>query len=92
MDVGLVDAYCLPFEVEELLKLAEGGPILAIEDNYAGGIGSEIAEAAAKSGRGRVECMFVHNLPKSGKTPEDVLAYCHLGETDILARAKTLVG
>lgn len=92
IDVTLVDAYCLPFETDELLKLAEGGPILTVEDNYNGGIGSEIAEAAARAGKGRVELMYVQNLPKSGKTPEDVLAYCHLGDVDILARAKTLVG
>jgi transketolase len=92
VDVTIVDAYCLPFEVEELLKLAEGGPILTIEDNYIGGVASEVAEAAARTGRVRVDSMYVTNLPKSGKTPEDVLAYCHLSETDIVNKAKSLVG
>jgi hypothetical protein len=27
--------------------------------------------------------MNVHRIPKSGKTPEDVLAYCKLAESDI---------
>ncbi len=35
--------------------------------------------------------MYIQNLPKSGKTPEDVLAYCHLADTDILAKAKTMI-
>ena len=92
IDLTLVDAYCLPFDVEELLKLAEGGPILVVEDNYIGGVASEIAETAAKTGRVRVDNLVLRNLPKSGKTPEDVLAYCHLSESDILAKAKAMAG
>lgn len=91
IELTIVDAYCLPFQVEELLKLAEGGPILTIEDNYIGGIASEIAEAAARSGKVRVESLVVRNFPKSGKTPEDVLAYVHLSEADIVAKAKAVV-
>ncbi len=92
VDLTLVDAYCLPFNVEELLKLAEGGPVLVVEDNYTGGLGSEIAEIAAKTGKVKVDSMYVQNFPKSGKTPEDVLAYVHLSDADILAKAKALVG
>jgi transketolase len=92
LDVTLVDAYCLPMDTGEFLKVAEGGPILTVEDNYAGGIGSEIAEAAAALGKGRVESMFVRNMPKSGETPEDLLAYCHLSAGDILEKAKGMVG
>jgi len=91
IDVTLVDTYCLPFDTDEFLKLAEGGPILTLEDNYAGGIGSEIAEAIARAGKGRADSIIVRNIPKSGKTPEDLLAYCHMSEADILAKAKTLV-
>ena len=92
LDVTLVDAYCLPFDTDELLELAEGGPILSVEDNYIGGMASEIAEAVARAGKGRADGMVVRNIPKSGKTPEDLLAYCHLSEADILAKAKALVG
>jgi transketolase len=92
IDLTLVDAYALPFDANELLKLAEGGPILALEDNYIGGIGAEIAEAVARAGKGRSDSMVVRNIPKSGKTPEDLLAYCHLAEADILAKARTMVG
>ncbi|HVS72002.1 MAG TPA: transketolase [Phycisphaerae bacterium] len=92
IDLTLVDAYSLPFAADELLALAEGGPILTVEDNYTGGIGSEVAEAAAKTGKVKVDSLFIRNLPKSGKTPEDVLEFVHLGEADILAKAKSLVG
>ncbi len=91
IDLTLVDAYSLPFNVDELLTLADGGPILVIEDNYIGGVASEVAEVAAQTGQIKVHNMVVRNLPKSGKTPEDVLAYVHLSEADILATARTLI-
>jgi transketolase len=93
IDATVVDAYCLPFDAEALLELAGGGAILTVEDNYVGGIGSEIAEAAARSGgKVRVEMMNVRRIPKSGKTPEDVLAYVGLSEGDVVARAGEVVG
>jgi transketolase len=91
IDLTLVDAYCLPFAVEELLDLAKGGAILTAEDNYSGGIGSEVAEVVARRGGPKVERMFIQNLPKSGRTPEDVLEYVHLGAEEILAKAKGLL-
>jgi transketolase len=90
IDALIIDAYCLPLDAEGILNLAENAPILTIEDNYIGGIGSELAEAAARRGKGRVEMMAIHRLPKSGKTPEDVLAYVNLAEPDILAKAREL--
>jgi transketolase len=91
IDATIVDAYSLPFDAESLLQLAAGAPILTVEDNYVGGIGSEIAEAAAKTGsKSRVENMNLRRVPKSGKTPEDVLAYVGLSESDIVSRAKEL--
>jgi transketolase len=92
IDVTLVDTYCLPFETDELLKLADGGPILTVEDNFIGGVSSEVAEAAARAGKVRVDSIVVRNIPKSGKTPEDLLAYCHMSDADILAKAKSMVG
>ena len=63
-----------------------------MEDNYVGGV----ARKSPKRRPGRARCasdsMYVQNLPKSGKTPEDVLAYCHLSEADIVAKAKAMVG
>ena len=53
--------------------------------------GSEIAEAAAASGDGpRVRLLAVRNIPKSGRTADDVLAYVHLSVAEIVQAAKTL--
>jgi hypothetical protein len=76
-----------------VLRLARsaGPPILTVEDNYVGGIGSEIAEAAAVSGEGpRVRMLAVRNIPKSGRAANDVLAYVHLSVAEIVQAAKTL--
>ncbi|MEO8716011.1 MAG: transketolase, partial [Acetobacteraceae bacterium] len=45
----VVDAYALPMDTEAVLTLARqaGGAILTVEDNYAGGLGSELSEGAA---------------------------------------------
>lgn len=89
IDAAVVDAYSLPMNTDEFLKYAEshGGKVLTVEDNYVGGLGSEIAEAAARTGKVHVQSLNVHRIPKSGKTPEDVLAYVHLSEAEILAAA-----
>jgi transketolase len=76
-----------------MLELAHsaGAPILSVEDSYVGGIGSEIAEAAAASVDGpRLRMLFVRNIPKSGRTAEDVLAYVHLSVSEIVQAAKIL--
>jgi transketolase len=89
----VVDAYALPLDAEPMLGLARtvGAPILTVEDNYVGGIGSEIAEAAAASGDGPcVRMLAVRNIPKSGRTADDLLAYVHLSVPDIVQAAKTL--
>jgi transketolase len=89
----VIDAYALPFDVAPMLELARGAgaPILTVEDSYIGGIGSEIAEAAAASGDGpRVRMLAVRNIPKSGRTAEDVLAYVHLSVAEIVQAANAL--
>jgi transketolase C-terminal domain/subunit len=45
----VIDAYALPLDAAPVLGLARsaGAPILTVEDSYVGGIGNEIAEAAA---------------------------------------------
>ncbi len=75
-----------------MLALAgEGGTVLTVEDNYVGGVGSELAEAAAAmDGAPRVHSLAVHNMPKSGRTPDDVLAYVHLAVSDIVETAAGL--
>jgi transketolase len=89
----LIDAYSLPLDVAPVLRLARsaGAPILTVEDSYVGGMGSEIAEAAAALGDGPpVRMLAVRNIPKSGRTADDVLAYVHLSVAEIVHAAKTL--
>ncbi|MGH7089654.1 MAG: transketolase, partial [Stellaceae bacterium] len=49
LPAAVVDAYALPLEAGPLLDMARraGAAILAVEDNYVGGLGSELAEASA---------------------------------------------
>jgi transketolase len=90
VEVTMVDAYSLPLDAASILALAgPAGELIAVEDNYVGGLGSELAEAAAaaRDEAPQVRSLCVHNIPKSGRTPEDVLAYVHLSVQDIIAAA-----
>lgn len=93
VSVAVVDAYALPMDTRPVLELAgQGGAILTVEDNYVGGIGSELAEAAATMYNSpRVHALAVHRMPKSGRTPDGVLAYIHLAVSDIVDAAAELM-
>jgi transketolase len=93
IDATVVDAYALPLDTAPILDMAEhaDAAILAVEDNYVGGLGSELAEAASAAPEPvRVECLAVRRIPKSGRSAEDVLDYVHLGVRDIVAAAERL--
>jgi transketolase len=92
IDATVIDAYSLPMNVEPILNLASAsGTILAVEDSYVGGVGSELAEAAAEKSRSpRIRSMTVRTMPKSGRKPDDVLAYVHLSVDEIASAASTL--
>ena len=86
----VVDAYALPLDAPVLALAGRGGTILTVEDNYVGGLGSELAEAAAATDQAlRVQALTVRTMPKSGRTPDDVLAYVHLSVDEIVAAAAT---
>ncbi len=89
----VLDAYSLPLDTGPVLELvtAQGGVCLTLEDAYVGGLGSELAEAAA-TGRlpVRLESLVVRRIPKSGRRAEDVLAYVGLSVADIAAAAEKL--
>jgi transketolase len=90
----LVDLYSLPFDSDALLDLANanGGYVITVEDNYGGGIGSAVADALANSGEGfTLEQMTIQRIPKSAKTPDDILKMVGLTHTDIVARALKLL-
>ena len=95
VDCGVVDAYSLPL-VEGFLQAVgaagDGPPILVVEDNYAGGLGSAVAEAAAARGGPRTVTMTAQRMPKSAKTADDVLRYVGLDRDAIGRRARAILG
>ncbi|HOX36860.1 MAG TPA: transketolase [Candidatus Brocadiia bacterium] len=94
IDAGLVDAYSLPIRSKliESLTADPGKVIVSVEDNYAGGLGSALAEMAAARRGAKVVCLVCNRIPKSGKTPEDVFAYCGLSRDAIIAAARKAIG
>lgn len=94
IDATVVDLYSLPFDAEAVLDLANrnNGMVLTVEDNYGGGIGSAVADAASQDGGGfTVQQMYVRRLPKSGRTTDEVLAYCGLSAEDIVSEAMRML-
>jgi transketolase len=94
IDATLVDLYSLPFDEDALLDLANenGAMILTVEDNYGGGIGSAVADAVAADGGGfNVRQMFVRQIPKSGRTPAEVLSAAGLSADQIVTQAMSLL-
>ncbi len=86
----LVDLYSLPFDTDSLLDIANqnGGYIITIEDNYAGGIGASVADALTTSGDAfTLRQMCVRRIPKSAKTPDEVLKMCSISSDDIVKEA-----
>lgn len=84
---AVVDAYSMPLKTAELLQLAarSGGRIITVEDNYTGGLDAELATAIANSGDEiTLKNLFVTQIPKSGREPQDVLDYLNLGVKAIL--------
>jgi transketolase len=85
----LIDLYSLPFDQEKLLDIvgANNGYVVSLEDNYGGGIGSALADALTGSGDAfTLEQMFVRRIPKSAKTPEEMLKMCGLTAEEIKAK------
>ncbi|MCG3137720.1 MAG: Transketolase 2 [Phycisphaerae bacterium] len=71
----VIDAYSLPLQSAPILESARncGGRILTVEDNYGGGFGTAIAEAAAAAGSITVRQIQVRRIPKSARTPEQLM-------------------
>ncbi|MCK6455718.1 MAG: transketolase [Phycisphaerae bacterium] len=89
----LIDAYSFPLRAEPILAAAERGGrrILVVEDNYVGGLASAIAEAAAMRGAIHVHSMTCRRIPKSARTPAEILRACGLSPEDIAAGAMKLI-
>ncbi len=90
---AVVDAYALPLDAGPILEMARqaGAAVLAVEDNYVGGLGSELAEAsAALAAPVTVQNLGVRRIPKSGRTAADVLGYVGLSVAEIADAAEKL--
>ncbi len=90
----LVDLYSLPFDSDMLLDIImeNNGMAISIEDNYGGGIGSAIADAMTEAGDAfTLEQMYVRRIPKSAKTPDEMLQMCGLTAGDLVAKAKSIL-
>ena len=94
IEAGLVDAYSLPLAGDFLSAIGAvaGARLIVVEDNYSGGIGSAVAEAAAQTGNIAVQTMTPAVMPKSGKSADDVLKYCGIDCDAICRRAKAFLG
>lgn len=90
---GIIDCYSLPVNAGRLaeLLLRSGGRALVVEDNYAGGLGSAVAEVAARRGNLRVQALCCQRYPKSTLTPEEELDYLGLSPTHIADHALSLL-
>jgi len=86
IDATLVDLYSLPFDENAILDIANSnnGQVITVEDNYGGGIGSAMADVLAGSGDGfTLKQMHVRRIPKSARTPDELLKMCSLTAEDI---------
>lgn len=90
---AVIDAYCLPFDADRMHDelLRRGGLALVAEDNYGGGLGSAVAELAARSGKVRCETLLVQRVPKSARTEQEILDYCGVGAKQVADHAKALL-
>jgi transketolase len=91
----LLDMYSLPFDADGVLDLINqaGGNVLTLEDSFGGGLGSAIADALTESGDAfKHKQMFVKRIPKSAKTPDEMLKMCGLTATDVVKETKKLLG
>ncbi|MEM1330378.1 MAG: transketolase [Planctomycetota bacterium] len=94
ISASLVDLYSLPFDEDKLLDVvaANNGYVISIEDNYGGGIGSAIADALTKAGDAfTLEQLTVKRIPKSARTPDEVLEMCGLTADHVVEGVKGLL-
>ncbi len=94
IEATLVDLYSLPFDDVAILELAQEnhGQVLTVEDNYGAGIGSAVADALALHGGSyTLTQMYVRQIPKSGRTPDEVLRSLQLSASDIVHTAVSML-
>jgi len=90
----LVVLYSVHFDDAAILELAQEnhGQVLTVEDNYGAGIGSAVADALALHGSAyTLTQMYVRQIPKSGRTPDEVLRSLQLSAADIVHTAVSML-
>lgn len=90
----LVDMYSLPFDEDKLMDIigANNGYVLSVEDNYGGGLGSAIADALTDSGDAfTLHQLHVRRIPKSAKTPAEMMQMCEISSDHITKAAMKLL-
>jgi transketolase len=94
VECNVFDAYTFPLDAGPILDAAKesGGAILTVEDNYEGGLRSELAEAAAERGDVRVVGLTARRIPKSAKEADEVFNYTGVSLEQIITSAKALAG
>ena len=96
LEATVVDLYSLPFDADAIVDLVREnrGRALTVEDNYGGGLGAAVAEALALAPGGGLSLrqMFVRRVPKSGRSPDDVLEHVGLSRTAIVEAARQAAG
>jgi len=93
ISAGLIDAYSLPLDADGILKIAAtcGRKILVVEDNYAGGFGDEVAAAASENNENfTVKSLYVKQVPKSARSPKEIMRMANLSPEDIADAAKAM--
>ncbi|MBS0195486.1 MAG: transketolase [Planctomycetes bacterium] len=95
VSAGLVDLYSLPFDTDAFLDMVQqhSGNVLTVEDNFGGGLGSAVADALLESGDGfKLKQMHVKRIPKSAKTPDELLKYCGISADDVKKGVMEMLG
>ncbi|MEM0983666.1 MAG: transketolase [Planctomycetota bacterium] len=90
----LVDVYSLPFDEEKLLDViaANNGYAISLEDNFGGALGSAISDALTTAGDAfQLEQMHVKRIPKSARTPQEMLEMCGLTAEDVVKQVMGLL-
>jgi transketolase len=94
VEATLVDLYSLPFDANAIVTLAQAhqGKVLTLEDNYGAGVGSAVADVLSEHGGAyTLKQMYVRQIPKSGRTPDEVLRDLGLSAEDIVKTAVEMV-
>lgn len=82
IEASVIDCYCIPIHeniLADVIRQSQGR-LVTLEDNYGNGLGAEIASLSARPGSpdAKVMQLFVTRVPKSGRSPDDVLRYVGL--------------